>query len=105
MSEQSKQNDLANRSGKRTAVGSKWWEIRDNGEAIKFCDLITEARHSNGVVYLSLGSGIMDANNEGVCDIAVRLRMNFATAEALHSLLGEMIADVLKPTDKSQAKW
>jgi hypothetical protein len=96
-------NEVIIRSGRKIAVGSEWWEIRDSGEPVKFTDMITEARHINGVVYLSFGAGIVDANNEGICDLVSRLRMNLGSAQFLHNLLGNMISNALKPTDASKA--
>jgi|SRR5690606_25706103 len=92
------------RTGRKLAVGDKWLDIRDNGEVAKFVDLILEARHGSGIICLSFGSGIIDGSeNEGVVDVASRLRMHLGTAQFLHKLLGDMITDALKPVDKSQA--
>ncbi|MBD9454321.1 hypothetical protein IB244_22730 [Rhizobium sp. RHZ02] len=44
-----KRNELVVRGGQRTAVGDKWLDIRDNGGPVSFVDIITEARHNNGV--------------------------------------------------------
>ncbi|MCS3742691.1 hypothetical protein [Rhizobium sp. BK661] len=90
-------------SGRKIAMGDQWWEIRDNGETIKFTDYLTEARIINGTVYLSFGSCFMDANNQGVVDIASRLRMDLGTAQMLHNLLGQMISSALTPPDISKA--
>ncbi|WP_025661535.1 hypothetical protein [Rhizobium sp. IBUN] len=98
-----KRNELVVRSGQRIAVGDKWLDIRDNGGPVSFVDIITEARHNTGVVCLAFGSAIVDGNNSGICDIASRLRMNMSTAQLLHRLLGDMIADALKPADLSKA--
>ncbi|RVP96980.1 hypothetical protein [Sinorhizobium meliloti] len=97
------QNDVVIRSGRKIAVGDQWWEIRDNGEPIKYTDYITEARLVHGTIYLSFGACFMDANNEGIVDIAARLRMDLAAAQSLHNMLGQMISNALTPTDTSKA--
>lgn len=101
--ENSTQNEVVVRSGRKIAVGSDSWDIRENDEPVKFTDLITEARQFNGVVYLSFGAGVLDANNNGICDVASRLRMSLGTAQFLHNILGDIISDALKPTDMSKA--
>lgn len=96
-------NEVIIKSGREIAVGAERWEIRDAGGPVEFVDMITEARHINGVVYLSFGAGIVDANNEGICQVTSRLRLSLGTAQFLHSLLGGMISDALKPIDQSKA--
>lgn len=98
-----KKNKLPLRTGSKIAVGDKWLEIRDTGGPVSFVDIITEARHNGGVIYLAFGSAIVDGNNDAICDMASRLRMNLSTAQVLHRLLEDMIADALKPADLSKA--
>lgn len=90
------------KNDKRFAVGSEWWELRDSATSVDYVDLIPEARMFNGIVHLSLGCGIQDANNVGIVDVTNRLRFNLFTAQALHGMLGKMIEDAMKPVDKSQ---
>jgi hypothetical protein len=91
------------RSGPKLAVGNELWSIRDAGGPIEYVDLITELRTHNSVVYLSLGSAVIDAGNVPIAAIVSRLRMDMGTARNLHNLLGQVIADALKPSDKLQA--
>lgn len=97
------ENEVVIKSGRRMAIGADWWEVRDAGQPVEFVDLITEARHINGVFYLSFASGIVDANNEGVAQVATRLRMSLASAQILHGILGDMIKGALMPPDQSKA--
>lgn len=90
-------------SGRKLAFGDKFLEIRDDGRPAHFVEILMEARQHMGVVSLAFGSMIWDANNEPVAQVASRLRMDLATAQNLHKLLGDMITDALKPADKSQA--
>ncbi|HEV7253859.1 MAG TPA: hypothetical protein VGN97_12305 [Mesorhizobium sp.] len=89
-------------SGQVLSIGTDEWEIvGDTDLPVQFVDLITEARHLNGVVYLSFASGVVDANNTGRAHMACRLRMSLGTAQGLHHLLGDMISTALKPIDPS----
>lgn len=96
-------DEIVIKSGNQIAVGDKFWEVRDADTPIEYVDFLTEARMSNGVVCLSLGAGVVDANNEGIVNIACRLRMHLGTAQFVHKMLGDMIAEALKPIDKSLA--
>lgn len=94
-------SEVVVRSGRKMAVGSDWWEIRDSGVPVTYVDVLTEFRNHNSVVYLSLGQAIIDANNAPLVQIIARHRFDLGTAQNLHRLLGEMIADMTKPVDKS----
>src|SRR5690606_23127583 len=96
-------NEVVVKSGRKIAMGADWWEIRDNGEPVRYVDVLTEARHYNGVLYLTLGSAFIDANNAGIVDIAARLRMDIGMAQNLQSMLKKMIDEVLTPVDKGKA--
>jgi len=96
-------NEVIVRSGRNIAMGDQWWEIRDSGEPIKFTDILTEARHVGGAVYLSFGACFIDANNQGMVDITSRIRLELGFAQALHSMLGQMISSALAPPDLSKA--
>lgn len=96
-------NEVVIRSGRKLAVGADWWEIRDDGVPVTYIDMLTELRNHNSVVYLSLGQAIIDANNEPIVQVAARHRIDLGTAQTLHRLLGEMINEMTKPVDKSQA--
>lgn len=93
-------NEVVVKSGRKIAMGADFWDIRDDGVAVRYVDVLTEARHHHGVFYLSFGSAYIDANNTGIVDIAARLRLDIGTAQNLHNLLGSMIADMTKPADK-----
>ncbi|MDP9813860.1 hypothetical protein J2W42_006736 [Rhizobium tibeticum] len=97
------ENEVVVRSGRKIAVGSEYWEIRDGGAPVEYVDIITELRHHNGVVYVSLGSAIVDANNFPLVAIAGRYRMDIGTAQSLHTLLGDLLAGMLKPVDQPKA--
>ncbi|TBY54519.1 hypothetical protein E0H59_13610 [Rhizobium leguminosarum bv. viciae] len=96
------ENRVVISTGQRIAVGSEWWELRDDSENVDYVDMLCEARQFNGIVHLSLGVGIHDANNAGIVSVTNRIRMNLVVAQALHSVLGQMITDAMKPADKSQ---
>lgn len=96
-------DEIVIKSGNQIAVGDKFWEVRDADTPIEYVDFLTEARMSNGVVCLSFGSGVVDANNDGFVNITSRMRMHLGTAQFLHKMLGDMISEALKPIDKSQA--
>jgi hypothetical protein len=96
------ENEVVVKSGRKIAVGSDYWDLRDDGTPVRYVDFITELRQHNSVVYLSIGSAVIDANNTPFVDIACRMRMDLGTAQNLHSLLGTMISDMLKPADQSK---
>jgi hypothetical protein len=102
MSDQS-DNEVFVRTGGKIAIGSEFWDIRDGGHPVMFTDVITEARHGNGVVSLSFGAGVIDANGKPFVDITHRMRMSLASAQFLRNLLDGMIKEALTPVDKSQA--
>jgi hypothetical protein len=90
--------------GRRLAMGGDWWEIRgDEATPIYYVDLLTEARSAGGTVCLGFATGVVDANNPPVMDMACRLRMSLVAAQVLHQMLGGIISDALKPADKTQA--
>ena len=89
-------------AGQKIAIGREWWGLQDNSKSIDYVDFVTEARQFNGVIHLAMGAGVQDANNVGVIHVTTRLRMNLAAAQVLHNLLGGMISEALKPSDKSQ---
>lgn len=97
------ENEVVIKSGRKVAVGSEWWELRDANVPVHYIDMITEARGHNGVVYLSLGSAIIDANNTPIVDMATRVRMDLGTAQNLHQILGGLIRNMTSPVDKSAA--
>lgn len=90
-------------SGKTLKIGDETWVITDPGTRIEFVDFITEARHFNGVVYVSFANSIIDMGNAKEAAICSRLRMNLGVAQNLHAVLGDLIRDALKPTDQSKA--
>lgn len=76
------------------------WEIRDHEARVEFVDFITENRVNNGVIYLSLGSVNVDANNAPVVDVSTRLRMDLATAQ----IISRHLADLVKTAQKAPEK-
>lgn len=97
------ENEVVIKSGRKIAVGSEYWDLRDDGVPVRYVDFLTEMRSHNSVVYMSMGSAFIDANNAPTVDIACRLRMDLGTAQNLHRLLGDMIEGMLKPVDQSKA--
>lgn len=97
------QNEVVIKSGRKIAVGSEWWELRGEDAPVHFIDLISEARPVDGIIYLGLATAAIDANNEPVATVACRLRMSLLNAQQLRNMLDQMIADALKPVDKSTA--
>jgi len=96
-------DEVVIKSGRSIALGDQFAEVRDDGRPVHFVDVLTEARHHIGVFYLAFGSVIIDANSDQIVQIASRLRMNIATAQDVHRILGQMIDDALKPADKTKA--
>lgn len=80
---------------------TNFWTVRDNGIPVKFVDMITEFRHHNNVVYASLGSAIVDLNGAPMVEVAARLRFDLGTARNLHTMLGTMIAEMLRASEKA----
>lgn len=78
-----------------------FWSVRDDGSPVKFVDMITEFRHHNSVVYLSLGSAIVDLNGSPTVEVASRLRFDLGTARNIHTMLGTMITEMLRSQEKS----
>lgn len=93
-------HEIVQRSGRKIAMGPDWLNVVDAGHTPKFVDIISEARHHAGIIYLSLASGVIEGN-EAFCQVESRLRINIVTAQNLHRLLGQMIEDHFKPVDKS----
>lgn len=97
-------DDVVSKRGKALPAGNDQWAVRDDGVRVEFVDLITEARHANGVVYLSFASGIIDGRGRPPsAQMTARLRMHLASANHLHELLGNVIRAAVKAADKSQA--
>lgn len=88
---------------KTIKLGDETWLISKDDAPVEFVDLICEARQFNGIVYLSFLQSIIDAGTKAEARVNIRMRMNLATAQGLHTLLGGMIQDALKPPDKSKA--
>jgi len=88
---------------KRIALGDQWAVLREDDTIPVYGDVLTEARQYNGTVALGFGAIVQDANNPPEVQPVVRLRMNLVAAQSLHGLLGQMIADALKPADTGMA--
>lgn len=80
---------------------NNFWSVRDDGTPVKFVDMITECRHHNNIAYISLGSAIMDLNGSPTVEVASRLRFDLVTARNLHTMLGTMIAEMLRTEGKT----
>ncbi|MEB2843777.1 hypothetical protein GAO09_25660 [Rhizobiales bacterium RZME27] len=78
----------------------KFWSVRDDGAPVKFVDMITECRHHNTVAYISLGSAIIDLDGSPTVEVAARLRFDRKTAINLHTMLGTMIAEMMRNDEK-----
>ncbi|MDR6632328.1 hypothetical protein J2X72_001112 [Phyllobacterium sp. 1468] len=85
---------------KKIAVGAERWDLIDETTAVEYFDVLTELRSANDTVHLSLGTGINDANQEGLVKVTHRLRCNMTTARFLHSLLGDILANVDKAAER-----
>ncbi|MBN8968964.1 MAG: hypothetical protein J0G95_10940 [Rhizobiales bacterium] len=90
-------------SQKTIKLGTETWLISQDDAPVEFVDLICEARQFNGIIYLSFLQTIVDAGTTPEARVNIRMRMNLATAQGLHGLLGGMIQDALKAPDKSKA--
>lgn len=95
-------NDVVIKSGKVLEVGDAKWDIVDRSHGVLFIDMITEARHSNGVVQLSMGAAHIDGQNTPVVQVSTRIRLDIVTAQILHANLGQIIAHFQAPPDKMQ---
>ncbi|WP_420013314.1 hypothetical protein [Tateyamaria sp.] len=84
-------------------IGDQNWIVRDRGLPVQFVDCFTENRAMNGVAYLSLGSTIIDGQNQGGIDVACRLRMSLVTAQVLRDELDRLVKAAMEPADKSKA--
>lgn len=84
----------------KVAPLKNFWSVRDDSTPVKFVDMITECRHHNNIAYISLGSAIMDLNGSPTVEIASRLRFDLGTARNLHTMLGTMIAEMLRTQEK-----
>ena len=90
-------------TGKTLKIGDEAWTIRGGDEApAVFVDFFSEFRQYNGVVSLAFAQAIVDVGNRPEVAIVSRLRMSLGTAQALHHILGDLIADATKPPDKSK---
>lgn len=96
-------NDVVIRTGKHLQIGDEQLEIIDRHDGVHFVDLVTEAKHMNGIVYLSMGSGIADFGNSPVVEVSTRIRMSLVTAQNLKGMLETTINEALKPVDQSKA--
>ncbi|MCA0000972.1 MULTISPECIES: hypothetical protein [unclassified Mesorhizobium] len=90
-------------TGKTLKIGEETWVIVERDIGVEFVDWITEIRQYGGNLYLSLATAVIDAGNAPEARICARLRMNLGVAQSLHAALGNVIADALKPVDKSKA--
>lgn len=90
-------------TGKALKLGEEVWPVVGDVVPPTFVDLIAEARHHNGIVYLSLAQTVFDMGATPEAVIATRLRMNLVTAQVLHSVLGNIIRDATKPAGKDKA--
>jgi hypothetical protein len=94
------QNKVVVSSGRSLLVGNERFEIVDRSDGVRFVDLFTEAFQINGVVYLSLGSGIREFGNPPVVEVSTRIRMSLAMAQNIHTVLGNLIREAQTPPDK-----
>lgn len=76
---------------KTLKVGDDNWEIIDNDEVVKFADILLEARVSNGILALSLGSAIVDGSSAGQVRVASRLRIDIQTAKNMVEAINSAI--------------
>lgn len=90
-------------TGKTLKVGDVDWVIVEDGVAATIPSLFVEARHFNGVVYLSLAETVIDAGNRPEAHVCARLRMDLGFAQLMRDQLDELIKMALEPTDKSKA--
>jgi len=91
------------RSGKTMKVGDVTWVIVDDGVPVVVPSLFIEGRHHDGIVYLSLAQTVVDANASPEAVVCTRLRMGLGFAQMLRAQLDDLISQMLKPADKSQA--
>lgn len=89
-------------SGKVLIVGEARWPIEADRLPVEFCDLVLEARQGMNIVYLSLGAAIIDGASKPTVRVTSRMRMSLVMAQNLRDVLTNIIADALKPADKSQ---
>ena len=80
-------------------------EFRISGESlgVQFAEVVIDARHHGGVVYLTLGAIVSEGSGDAEVIPVSRLRLPIAAAQVLHQALGDQITQALKPVDKSRA--
>lgn len=96
-------DEVVIRSGRYLKLGAERLEIRDDGRPVHYVDVLLEARHHMSVVILAFASVVWDGDNDKIAQVASRIRLNLAVAQDLHRVLGGLIEDATKPTDKSKA--
>lgn len=95
-------DEIVNRTVRKIALGSDWWDLIDDSSSVDFVDVITEMRAHEGVVYVAFGAAMIDANNDGVVRISNRLRMTLDRAQVLYAALGDTITKALDPSNKEK---
>lgn len=83
---------------KTIRFGNEDWVIHDEGATTPLIDWITEARLSDGIVYLGLGSSQIDAANKPEVQVRARPRMTLQVARQLHAALGRLISEAEGPS-------
>jgi len=96
-------SDVVLKSGRTLKVGDFQWDILPDQLPLEFTDMLLEARHLNGVVYLSFGGAILDDSNKHVVKPVARLRMSLVAAQGLTQALKSIIEDATKPPDIAKA--
>lgn len=67
-----------------------------------YADMLTEVREVDGVIYLSLGSFIIDGDEGGrKVRVVTRIRMSRGRANVLYGLLGNMLAEAASPAKEA----
>lgn len=90
-------------TGKTLKVGDTDWVIVDHGISPTIPSLLVEARHFNGVVYLSVAQTVVDDMNRPEAHVCARLRMDLGFAQTMRDTLDGLIKAALATPDKSKA--
>ncbi|MCF6114863.1 hypothetical protein [Mesorhizobium muleiense] len=90
-------------TGKTIKIGNVDWIIVDDGVLPVVPSAFVEARHYDGLVYLSLAQTVIDEGNPPEVRVCTRMRMGLSFAQMMHAQLGRLISDALKPVDQSKA--
>lgn len=78
------------------------WVLTGDLPPIQFCDLVTELRLHDGIVYLSMASAVQEFGLPAEAAREVRLRIPLNVTKLIADSLNQMIANLEPASDPSQ---